>query len=234
MRRYQENLVIIGGAQPGRRWTEPVALIDVIRGAVSEVADYQRITVDGDERLFLAAHAVADVIHLLAELIAVALRPSPFGGVSAVVVIPAHLLHQDAPPQTPTSQERTPVAAVTGGPPAAQPAPSWSAFTPARPAVEAPDAPPGAGPRPIEPPTLPQPGSGAPPLPQRVPQASLAEELRDDPPPADALPDGSEPLPPAEVLSRSMSAFQRGTAQARGFGGSTRSPHAPALPEDPR
>jgi len=312
MRRYQENLVIIGGAQPGRRWTEPVALIDVIRGAVSEVADYQRITVDGDERLFLAAHAVADVIHLLAELmdnavgfsppacpvsvrsasvgrglaieiedrglgmtpdelaeinarlsepaqfdvlaladdirlglflvshlaarhgIAVALPPSPFGGVSAVVVVPNHLLHQDAPAQTPAIQERAPLAAVTGGVPAVQPSPSWSAFTPARPAVEAPDAHPVAGPRPIEPPTAPQPSSGTPPLPQRVPQASLAEELRHDPPPADALPDDSEPVPPAEVLSRSMSAFQRGTTQARGFGGSTRSPHAPAHPEDPR
>jgi signal transduction histidine kinase len=79
MRRYEENLVIISGGQPGRRWTRPVAMVDVLRSAIGEVAEYQRVTVhiDGDVRL--AGPAVADVIHLLAELIenATVFSPAP-------------------------------------------------------------------------------------------------------------------------------------------------------------
>ncbi|GGO96557.1 sensor histidine kinase [Wenjunlia tyrosinilytica] len=79
MRRYEENLVIISGGQPGRRWSEPVAVVDVLRGAVGEVAEYQRVTVHAVGDAWLAAPAVADVIHLLAELIenATVFSPAP-------------------------------------------------------------------------------------------------------------------------------------------------------------
>ncbi|MFD3374651.1 MULTISPECIES: nitrate- and nitrite sensing domain-containing protein [unclassified Streptomyces] len=79
LRRYEENLVIISGEQPRRSWTEPVALIDILRSAVGEVAEYQRVEVNTDEEVFLTPPAVADVIHLLAELIdnATAYSPSP-------------------------------------------------------------------------------------------------------------------------------------------------------------
>ena len=89
LRRYEENLVIISGEQPRRSWREPVALIDILRSAVGEVAEYRRVEVHTDEDVYLAPPAVADVIHLLAELIdnATAYSPSPAPvGVRAAMV----------------------------------------------------------------------------------------------------------------------------------------------------
>ncbi|MET7687359.1 nitrate- and nitrite sensing domain-containing protein [Streptomyces sp. NPDC005483] len=77
LRRYEENLVIISGGRPRRSWTEPVALIDILRSAVGEVAEYQRVEVHTEEEVCLAPPAVADVIHLLAELIENATLYSP-------------------------------------------------------------------------------------------------------------------------------------------------------------
>ncbi|UXY31591.1 sensor histidine kinase [Streptomyces sp. HUAS TT20] len=79
LRRYEENLVVISGERPGRSWTEPVALVDILRSAVGEVAEYQRVDVRTDEEVSLAPPAVADVIHLLAELIdnATVYSPAP-------------------------------------------------------------------------------------------------------------------------------------------------------------
>ncbi|MEE1832597.1 nitrate- and nitrite sensing domain-containing protein [Streptomyces sp. SP17KL33] len=77
LRRYEENLVIISGERPGRSWTEPVALIDILRSAVGEVAQYQRVEVHADDEVWIAPPAVADVIHLLAELIDNATSYSP-------------------------------------------------------------------------------------------------------------------------------------------------------------
>ncbi|WP_371581993.1 nitrate- and nitrite sensing domain-containing protein [Streptomyces sp. NBC_01314] len=77
LRRYEENLVIISGERPGRSWTDPVALIDILRSAVGEVAEYQRVEVHADDEVWIAPPAVADVIHLLAELIDNATTYSP-------------------------------------------------------------------------------------------------------------------------------------------------------------
>lgn len=89
LRRYEENLVIISGGRPGRSWSEPVALIDILRSAVGEVAQYQRVEVHTEEDLSIAPPAVADVIHLLAELIDNATSyspaPSPVGVRAAMV-----------------------------------------------------------------------------------------------------------------------------------------------------
>ncbi|WNZ13349.1 nitrate- and nitrite sensing domain-containing protein [Streptomyces sp. 11x1] len=89
LRRYEENLVIISGERPGRSWTEPVALIDILRSAVGEVAQYQRVEVHTDDEVWIAPPAVADVIHLLAELIDNATSyspaPSPVGVRAAIV-----------------------------------------------------------------------------------------------------------------------------------------------------
>jgi signal transduction histidine kinase len=68
MRRHAEGLVVLAGDQPSRDWTNPVPMVDVLRGAVAEVVDYTRIRVVCTSRSALVGHAVADVIHLLAEL----------------------------------------------------------------------------------------------------------------------------------------------------------------------
>ncbi|HWG98357.1 MAG TPA: nitrate- and nitrite sensing domain-containing protein [Pilimelia sp.] len=77
MRRHAEDLVILAGAAPGRVWRQPVPMIDVIRGAVSEVEDYRRVNVVSVEDASVLGRAVGDVIHLLAELIENATSFSP-------------------------------------------------------------------------------------------------------------------------------------------------------------
>jgi len=79
MRRHAEGLIIWSGAAPGRSWSEPVPVIDVIRGAVAEVEDYKRVTVLTRAEDAVAGLAAADMIHLLAELIENATLSSPSG-----------------------------------------------------------------------------------------------------------------------------------------------------------
>jgi len=77
MRRHAEGLVILAGAPPGRGWSSPVRMVDVMRGAIAEVEDYARVSVATRSQAALAGSAVADVIHLLAELIENATTLSP-------------------------------------------------------------------------------------------------------------------------------------------------------------
>jgi signal transduction histidine kinase len=79
MRRHAEGLIILAGATPGRTWSSPVPVIDVIRGAVAEVEDYQRVTVVTTTGELVAGSVVADLVHLLAELIENACLFSPSG-----------------------------------------------------------------------------------------------------------------------------------------------------------
>ncbi|MGH3231287.1 MAG: sensor histidine kinase, partial [Streptosporangiaceae bacterium] len=77
MRRHAEGLVILAGAPPGRTWSSPVRMVDVMRGAIAEVEDYARVSVATRSQAALAGSAVADVIHLLAELVENATTLSP-------------------------------------------------------------------------------------------------------------------------------------------------------------
>ena len=43
MRRHAEGLVILAGAPPGRGWSSPVRMVDVMRGAIAEVEDYMPV-----------------------------------------------------------------------------------------------------------------------------------------------------------------------------------------------
>ncbi|MCB5183537.1 sensor histidine kinase, partial [Streptomyces antimicrobicus] len=69
MRRHAEGLVILSGAAPSRQWRKPVQLMDVVRAAVAEVEDYERIEVRRLPRLGITGPAVADITHLVAELL---------------------------------------------------------------------------------------------------------------------------------------------------------------------
>ncbi|MCT9076510.1 sensor histidine kinase [Streptomyces fulvoviolaceus] len=68
LRRYEENLVILGNGQPQRRWRRPVLLLDVMRSAQGEVQDYRRIRIDTDGETWLSERAVGPMVHVLAEL----------------------------------------------------------------------------------------------------------------------------------------------------------------------
>ncbi|MGW3627150.1 sensor histidine kinase [Streptomyces sp. NPDC000880] len=69
IRRHAENLAVLGGAISRRQWSNPVTMTEVLRSAIAEVEQYPRVKlvppIDGT----LRGHAVADVIHLLAELV---------------------------------------------------------------------------------------------------------------------------------------------------------------------
>jgi signal transduction histidine kinase len=77
MRRHAEGLLIVAGGSSGRTWREPVPIVDVMRAAAAEVEDYTRIGVSSRTSAALAGHAVADIIHLLAELLENAATFSP-------------------------------------------------------------------------------------------------------------------------------------------------------------
>ncbi|MGD6741938.1 sensor histidine kinase [Streptomyces sp. BH106] len=68
-RRHAENLAVLGGAVSRRQWSHPVSMTEVMRSAIAEVEQYSRVKlvppIDGT----LRGHAVADCIHLLAELV---------------------------------------------------------------------------------------------------------------------------------------------------------------------
>ncbi|MFJ8311598.1 MULTISPECIES: ATP-binding protein [unclassified Streptomyces] len=69
IRRHAENLAVLGGAISRRQWSHPVTMTEVLRSSIAEVEQYPRVKlvppIDGT----LRGHAVADVIHLLAELV---------------------------------------------------------------------------------------------------------------------------------------------------------------------
>ncbi|MER6736264.1 sensor histidine kinase [Streptomyces puniciscabiei] len=77
MRRHAESLIILSGAAPGRAWRMPVSLTNVVRAAVSEVEDYARVEVRQLPEAHVIGAAVADLTHLLAELVENAAQFSP-------------------------------------------------------------------------------------------------------------------------------------------------------------
>ncbi|TQE18090.1 HAMP domain-containing protein [Streptomyces ipomoeae] len=310
LRRYEENLVIISGERPGRTWSEPVALIDILRSAVGEVAEYQRVEVHTDDDVWIAPPAVADVIHLLAELIdnatsyspapspvgvraavvakglaievedrglgmsgedyeafnaqlavppqfdvvaladdlrlgmfviarlatrhgiAVTLRSSPYGGTTAIVLIPHEIVVREAPAPADDGTDATapPVRAslMAARVAAAETEPVRPARDPGQDRDgdrdDAPEPEPAGhtrttdaaphrdGTNPAARKPLAGGNGGRMPLPRRVPQTSLAAELKEDV--ADPG-DGSDDDFTAERAASSLAGFQRGTLQAR-------------------
>jgi signal transduction histidine kinase len=77
MRRQAEGLIILSGAAPGRGWRQPVPVVEVLRGAIGEIEDYVRVDLITESRDFITGTAVADVTHLLAELVENAVLYSP-------------------------------------------------------------------------------------------------------------------------------------------------------------
>ena len=69
MRRNSENLLVLAGHEAPRKWTQPVTLVDVLRAALSEIEQYDRITLNVQSGLVIAGRAASDVVHLVAELV---------------------------------------------------------------------------------------------------------------------------------------------------------------------
>ena len=69
MRRNSENQLLLAGHENPRKWSEPVPLADVARAAISEIEQYNRITLNIPPGIAVVGVAVSDVAHLLAELV---------------------------------------------------------------------------------------------------------------------------------------------------------------------
>ncbi|MGW0760693.1 sensor histidine kinase [Streptomyces sp. NPDC002814] len=332
LRRYEENLVIISGERPGRTWTQPVALTDILRGAVGEVAEYQRVEVHTEEEVALAPPAVADVIHLLAELIdnatvyspapspvgvraalvakglavevedrglgmseedyaslnaqlaeppqfdvvaladdlrlgmfvisrlahrhgiTVTLRSSPYGGTTAIVLIPHEVVVREVPGSDADADAATEADTGTAADTDTDAGADTDTGTSADSVTAADDIEHAEAAEPEEPVREPRPvvaartasarTASAPaadrrpttgalkdrltPLPRRVPQTSLAAELRDEAPAAEE--NGHAEDFTAERAAASLAGFQRGTLRAR-EDGADEEPTAAAAPQ---
>jgi anti-sigma regulatory factor (Ser/Thr protein kinase) len=90
MRRNSENLLVLAGHDMTRRWTQAVSLVDVVRAAVSEIEQYERVTLDVQPGISVRGHAVNDVVHLLSELVE---NATSFSAGETQVSVSAHLLN---------------------------------------------------------------------------------------------------------------------------------------------
>jgi len=89
MRRNSENLLVLAGHDSSRRWNQPIALVDVIRAAISEIEQYERVGINVQPGIAIRGHAVNDAVHLLAEL---AENATSFSPAETPVTISGHLL----------------------------------------------------------------------------------------------------------------------------------------------
>jgi signal transduction histidine kinase len=90
MRRNSENLLVLAGHDVSRRRNQPVALVDVLRAAVSEIEQYERVTLNVQPGIAVRGPAVNDVVHLISEL---AENATSFSSAETPVNVSGHLLN---------------------------------------------------------------------------------------------------------------------------------------------
>ncbi len=73
-RRNAESLLVLSGERSTRTWSGPVPLRDVLRAAIAEIEDLDRVVFAVDEQTAVVGHCVTDLTHLLAELTENAVR----------------------------------------------------------------------------------------------------------------------------------------------------------------
>lgn len=119
IRRHAENLAVLGGAASRRQGTRPVELGEVLRSSVAEVEQYTRVKVVPPAGGSVRGHAVADVVHLLAELVE---NATVFSPPDTDVVLRAQRVTagiavevEDRGPGMPAEEQRR-TNAVLGGP----------------------------------------------------------------------------------------------------------------------
>jgi signal transduction histidine kinase len=89
MRRNCENLLVLGGQDQARRWNRPVPLVDIVRASLSEVEQYERVTLRIQDEVSVAGRAVNDLVHLVAELVE---NSTSFSPEHTKVAVSGHLL----------------------------------------------------------------------------------------------------------------------------------------------
>jgi two-component sensor histidine kinase len=89
MRRNSENLLVLAGQELSRRYGQPVSLVDVLRAAVSEIEQYERVMLNVQPGISIRREAVRDVVHLIAELVE---NATSYSAAETPVTIEAHEL----------------------------------------------------------------------------------------------------------------------------------------------
>jgi signal transduction histidine kinase len=90
MRRNSENLLVLAGQDVSRRWTQAVGLVDVLRAVVSEIEQYERVTLNAQPGIAVRGQAVSDVVHLLSELVE---NATSFSAAGTPVEVDGHRLN---------------------------------------------------------------------------------------------------------------------------------------------
>ncbi|MFC4857123.1 sensor histidine kinase [Actinophytocola glycyrrhizae] len=66
--RLADSIAVLTGARSGRRWTKPIVMESILRGAMGRIQAYQRIQIHSSSTAAIVGHAAEDVMHTLAEL----------------------------------------------------------------------------------------------------------------------------------------------------------------------
>ncbi len=69
MRRNAESLLVLAGAPQTRRWSEGIDIGTVVRSALCEIEAYHRVELGALDIVEVRGGVVADLVHLLAELL---------------------------------------------------------------------------------------------------------------------------------------------------------------------
>ncbi|MFF1873564.1 sensor histidine kinase [Kitasatospora herbaricolor] len=67
--RLADSIAVLTGARSGRRWTKPIAVESVLRGALGRIGAYQRVRLHNASTAAVAGYAAEGVMHALAELL---------------------------------------------------------------------------------------------------------------------------------------------------------------------
>lgn len=75
--RLVDSIAVLTGARSGRRWTKPIVMESILRGAMGRIRAYQRVRVHSTSTVAVAGYAAEGVMHALAELMDNATAFSP-------------------------------------------------------------------------------------------------------------------------------------------------------------
>jgi anti-sigma regulatory factor (Ser/Thr protein kinase) len=66
--RLADSIALLSGGRSGRRWTKPIVMESIVRGALGRIDAYRRVRVHSASTLAVAGYAAEGVMHVLAEV----------------------------------------------------------------------------------------------------------------------------------------------------------------------
>ncbi|GAA3028990.1 hypothetical protein GCM10020229_45550 [Kitasatospora albolonga] len=67
--RMADSIAVLTGARTGRRWTRPIGVESILRGALGRIGGYQRVRLHSASTAAVAGFAAEGVMHALAEIL---------------------------------------------------------------------------------------------------------------------------------------------------------------------